>query len=315
LDYQHSDDIMGWLNEKVLASASRVSASKDSDIYLYNAGINREAVEVFCCQLRSIVPKRKNAFLILTTTGGDPDAAFLMARCLQRAYGRYSVYIFGPCKSAGTLIVVGATEIVMADSAELGPLDIQIGKDDELFVRSSGLDLTESIRYLRDLASDLFLQQFVRLKAGSSITTKTAAEIAQGLALGVVSPILNQIDPLKLGEMQRSMRVARDYGKLLNKDFDELDRLITNYPSHGFVIDREQAKSIFKNVRPPADTEMDLNEKLGYIASHASSEAVIEMLTPPEQPALKNDEPDITKADNGRQDAQTPSQRALSVSN
>ena len=192
---------MGWFSDKAIECAGKVASELNADVYFYNAGIDRDAAQVFCSTLRKIAPKRKNAALILVTLGGDPDAAFLISRCLLRAYSKYGVYIFGQCKSAGTLIVVGASEVIMADSGELGPLDIQVGKEDEIFVRSSGLDLAESIRHMRDLASEEFLKQFVRLKASGSITTKTAADMAQGIALGLVTPILSQIDPIKLGEV------------------------------------------------------------------------------------------------------------------
>lgn len=270
---------VGHFSEESLAVAKQIAEERNADLYLYSAPIHRANASAFCGQLARIQPKRPNACLILTTHGGDPDAAFLIGRCLQRHYGGFSVLIFGPCKSAGTLVVIGAKEVVVADSGELGPLDIQIGKEDELFIRSSGLDITESIVYLRDLASELFLNQFVRLKAGSSITTKTAAEIAQGIALGVVGPIIAQIDPIKLGEVQRSMNIAKHYGKILNPSFSELDSLVTGYPSHSFVIDREQAKRIFQNVRPPSDKEDRLNQLLRNVVE--DDKDIIEFLTPP----------------------------------
>jgi serine dehydrogenase proteinase len=271
---------MANFSTEALAIAKEIALEKDADLYLYSAGITRENGGTFCAQLAKIKPKRTNAALILTTIGGDPDAAFLMARCLQRAYGKFSIYIFGPCKSAGTLVVIGAREIIVSDSGELGPLDIQLGKDDELFIRSSGLDVTESMVYLRDLASEVFFNQFIRLKVSGSITTKTAAEISQSIALGIVTPILNQIDPLKLGEVQRSMRIAKDYGKLLNPTFSELDTLVSGYPSHSFAIDREQAKKIFQNVRPPTDKENELNRLLHFVVE--TDRDIIELLTPPD---------------------------------
>lgn len=271
---------MANFTPEALAAAKEISAEKQADIYLYSGGINRQSSRIFCNQLAKIHPKRANAALILTTDGGDPDAAFLIARCLQRAYGKFSVYIFGSCKSAGTLVVIGAREIIMADSGELGPLDIQLGKDDELFIRSSGLDLTESVVHMRQLASEVFFDQFLRLKVGGSITTKTAAEISQGIAMGIVSPILSQIDPIRLGEVQRSMRIAKDYGKLLNSEFAGLDTLISGYPSHTFVIDREQAGKIFKSVRNPTDKENKLNHLLRFFVE--SDREVIELLTPPD---------------------------------
>lgn len=251
--------------------ATEFADAKESDVFLYSAPVNRSFAQIFCNSICGIKHRRKSATLFLTTSGGDPDAAFLIGRSLQRHYqkGGITVYIFGSCKSAGTLICVGANHIVMSDSGELGPLDIQLGKDDELFKRSSGLDLTEATKYLKDLSWELFRKYFVDLKRGTSITTKTAAEIAQGLAVGIVAPIASQIDPLRLGEVQRAMRITKDYGTLLNPTLD-VDRLIAAFPSHGFVIDREQAKLLFQSVRPPDEKEIEFSRHIwNFIADES----------------------------------------------
>lgn len=273
---------MPEISKEALDAAYKLAEETKTDIFLYRADIDREPAQQFCCTVSKINPKRDKAALFLTTLGGDPDAAFLIARCLQRRYNKFSLFVCGPCKSAGTLIAIAACEIGMTDCGELGPLDIQLGKDDEIFKRSSGLDLSESIKYLRDLSWELFVYHFVKLKRGSSITTKTAAEIAQSLSLGVVNPIAEQIDPIRLGEVQRAMRIAKDYGVLLNPNFPSFDRLITHYPSHGFIIDREQAKGIFENVRPLNAAEFDLASKLADTVSEAASknDEFIEFLSP-----------------------------------
>ena len=37
------------------------------------------------------------------------------------------------CKSAGTLLLIGATSLIISDRGELGPLDVQLSKPDEIF--------------------------------------------------------------------------------------------------------------------------------------------------------------------------------------
>jgi hypothetical protein len=97
----------------------------------------------------------------------------------------------------------------------------------------------------------------LKRKSGYTITTKTAAEISSKLAVGLISPISAQIDPIRLGEVQRSIKIAKDYGERLCKDEDLIDHLIAEYPCHSFVIDIDEAKKIFKNVR-----ELDSDEEL-----------------------------------------------------
>ena len=48
------------------------------------------------------------------------------------------------------------------------------------------------------------------------------------------------------------MRVAMEYGNRLNRgNLKEgaLARLISGYPSHGFIIDRDEAATLFERVR------------------------------------------------------------------
>ncbi len=76
--------------------------------------------------------------LMLSTFGGDPDAAYRIARCLRRRYTRVSAMISGFCKSAGTLLLLGADDLVFTEHGELGPLDVQYWKQDELEEMGSG---------------------------------------------------------------------------------------------------------------------------------------------------------------------------------
>jgi len=118
--------------------------AEDSVTIIYTGEINRtgyEKISVECEKLKEYYPKKVN--LVLSTFGGDPDAGFRIARCLQH-YFTDGITLFVPhyCKSAGTLIAIGASELVLSDRGELGPLDVQLVKSDEMFERSSGMALT-----------------------------------------------------------------------------------------------------------------------------------------------------------------------------
>src|SRR5690606_24836885 len=121
-----------------------------------------------------------------------PDAAFRMARCLQDRYKKVSILIAGKCKSSGTLIALGAHEIIMSCKAELGPLDIQLGKKDELFETDSGLTILNALSELENKAFELFENSFIKLKIKSNgrITLKTATGLANELAVGMLAPIM-----------------------------------------------------------------------------------------------------------------------------
>jgi len=133
--------------------------------------------------------KRRNVLLILSTPGGSAEAAYRVARCLQRAYktksedlnerGSFFLYVHDMCKSAGTLLALGATMLVMSQKAELGPIDVQILKEDEVGERRSGLAPRQALETLSMEAGRAFnrLFRYMRIDARMQLSTKMAAEL------------------------------------------------------------------------------------------------------------------------------------------
>lgn len=245
--------------------AGHVSARLDADIYLFSGPVEAGAVAQLM-DSHSSAEQRTNCVLILTTYGGSPDAAFMLARFLRRKYaGKLILYIFGTCKSAGTLVAVGADEIVMAPHGELGPLDIQLAREDSLWDWNSGLDIFSALGVVSTHAYSFFEDQFSQLlaRSGGQISTRTAAEIATNIATKLLSPITAQIDPLRLGAMYRAVEITRQYGALLQPNRAAVvERLIYDYPSHGFAIDFEEAQVLFGCVREPEADEHQLERAL-----------------------------------------------------
>jgi hypothetical protein len=203
----------------------------------------------------------KSCCLFLTTPGGDPHSAYRIIRCLRSKYpDKVTLAVAGPCKSAGTLIALGAHEIAMSPTSELGPLDVQLTKPDEIIPNGSGLEIFQALAVTTTHAFEAFERCMLDIIEHSlgSISTKTAAEISRDFAVGLFAPITGQIDPNRLGEVQRAIKIAHAYGEKLggpNLRPRAIDRLVEEYPSHGFVIDMEEAKKLFVHVRTFSDTE------------------------------------------------------------
>lgn len=258
--------------------ANRVAEQLNADVIFCNGELDRDLDGDFislCCASRR---RRENVLLLLVTRGGDADVAFRMARCLQKRYKRFSLCVSGYCKSAGTLVALGAQELVFSEHGELGPLDVQMSKKDELWERQSGLTVNASLMALAQKAFLAFEHFFLEMESGSqgAIKIKTAGEIATALTNGLFAPLFSQIDPLHVGEAARAMSIADHYGKRLlkrgkNCTFESLNLLISEYPSHGFVIDMDEAKGLFKNVREPSEAEAQLAEALAPASRVAST--------------------------------------------
>src|SRR5207248_71288 len=114
-------------------------------------------------------------------------------------------------------IAIGTDELIMSEEAELGPIDVQLSKPDELDEWISGLTPLQALTNLRTEAfktwEDFFLQ--IRRRSGFQITTRTAATIAARLTTGLFAKIYEQLDPMRLGEYGLAMLVAQEYGTRL----------------------------------------------------------------------------------------------------
>lgn len=242
-------------------------SGNDSDVFVFNGPIRAETYRSFRQTIKQNQNRRKNALMILSTLGGSPDDGYRIARSLQQKYEKFTIYIPSLCKSTGTLMAIGASEIILGEFGELGPLDIQIRKADEVWEMSSGLNVSAALAQIENRVSESFTRFFIEMKQNFELSTKTASEIATKLSQGIYSEIAEQIDPIQLGETNRSIRIAEYYGNSLNtksRNLKEgaLERLIAAYPSHGYVIDIQEALSLFNNVRQSNDKELALFDAL-----------------------------------------------------
>lgn len=64
--------------------------------------------------------------LMLDTPGGDGEIAVRMARSMQARCAKLTVIVPDRAKSAGTLLAMGAHEILMGPTSDLGPVDPQL---------------------------------------------------------------------------------------------------------------------------------------------------------------------------------------------
>lgn len=260
-------------DEEIKKIANSLAAQLESDIVSFNGEISQNSCHLFkqqCLKNRS----HKNVFLILVTPGGDPDAAFKIARVLQEKYDRISIFITGWCKSAGTLVALSANELYIGDYGEMGPLDIQIAKKDEIAEMGSGLTVDAALKSLETTASKMFINLVlsIRRDTGGMVLTRTASELAATMVTKLLEPIYSQIDPLRIGENSRAMNITKNYGTRLARKSGNLispktlDFLVSSYPDHGFVIDRQEAKALFKNVPQPTEPMIGLADLMGDAA-------------------------------------------------
>ena len=297
--------------ERVPQIARAVADDLDADVILYNGATHRAGADLLIKETAS-PRRRRNVLLLLVTPGGDPDAAYRIARWLQHKYERFTLYVSGYCKSAGTLIAVGAHELVISERGELGPLDVQMSKRDELLESQSGLDVQATLAALQGHALDTFVSTLleINLVSGGTVSLQMAAEIATSMTTGLFAPLYGQIDPIYIGETSRAMDIANEYGERLlnagdNIGMEQLDRIVSGYPSHSFVIDGNEARALFCHVRDPKEKEGELADLLGRCALYPidrddTTLPIVRVLSPePAGVATKNDACSAIGGNNG----------------
>lgn len=291
------------VEEQIVSLLKRYQAQNKSDLFLFSGEITRRSGNEFLQILSAKKAKAGNAALILTTFGGDPHAAFRMMRAFQAEYKKITVYVFGPCISAGTLMTLVAHHVVVGYFGELSPLDMQVARADELSTTSS-LNLFQALEYCGRRAFEMLEQDFIQLKvkSGDSITTKTAMDVAAQIAIGMLSPITEKIDPVNLGETERHLTIAYEYGKRLCMNNELVRKLVYGYPAHTFVIDFREALELFGDrVRRPDELESEIEETfLKLVRNEQEKPLVIDLLAFDEVPSPSTDNNNPKEAENER---------------
>ena len=259
-----------------------------TDNFIYNGELSR-GYDLEFIETVDENKKSENCMVILVTSGGDPDAAYKIGRYLQSRYTSLTIVISGLCKSAGTLLAISAKELAFMPYGELGPLDIQTMKPDSLIGLESGLNISEAFSAIEERAKDTFHSLIAEIIAASRgvISTPTAIHAASEMVNSMYGPIFGKIVPEDVGSRSRAMRIGEDYAKRLNQKWNNLkgngtEILARSYPSHSFVIDFDEAKALFNDVRMVSKEELSLVKDLKKLArfQHPSTKPTFQYLEP-----------------------------------
>jgi hypothetical protein len=170
---------------------------------------------------------------------------------------------------------------------EVGPLDVQLTRRDEIWGRRSGLTTRSALADLKSHSFDLF-EHFmfaITAKSRGSVSFKLAAEIAGRVTAELMSKVYEQINPEALGQDFMDLSVATKYCQRLVKYSKNLkpgaiQRLVFEYPSHDFVIDLQEAKELFHRVELPTATIISFlkNRMTDLLQPRTGTNGIVEML-------------------------------------
>lgn len=242
-----------------LAIIKEIEQAREANLICYVTGdrenvgtrIAPDVLRVFYRHLKSLGPKTR-LDLFLYTRGGDVLTPWRLTNLIREYAAYFSLLIPFRAYSAGTLLALGANEIVMTRMGELGPIDPSVANafnpDDP---RNPAAKIPVSVE---DVSAYLNLADLAGLK-----DQPQRAEIFKLLS--------EKVHPLALGNVYRNYMLIRSLArKLLLLHMDEaqenrtreiVDNLTERLYAHNYMISRQEAREeIGLNVtRPPEKLE------------------------------------------------------------
>ena len=193
--------------------------------------------------------------VLIQTPGGDADAAYVITKLLKNHAKKISILVPLFAKSAGTLICLGADEIILTEISELGPLDSQIpehqdGGPQKYTSALNGLKALEQVQLHTIQTLDIAIKM---IHSRSGMKMNEVVHLAAEFCGQTSGTLYSQLDPKKIGEYARALDIGRRYGETILTRLmkwnatdakNTVRKLVDNYPSHDYVIDIEELRSL-----------------------------------------------------------------------
>ena len=215
--------------------------------------IGDEVPDIFIEHLDAIGNVKKMS-LLLYTRGGDTLAAWSIVNLIREYCEELEIIVPNKCRSAGTLISLGANNIVMTKHATLGPIDPSIVREMSPIIPNSNppRPLPISVESVKGYVK-LLKEEFgvVDEKSISDAYIKLVEKI-HPVVLGDVYRIQKQIQMLAKKLLQKA-----NYSEVI---IDKIIRfLCTESGSHNYTINYTEAKDLGLNVEKPSN---EINNEL-----------------------------------------------------
>lgn len=190
----------------------------------------------------------------IDSAGGDAHAAFKIYRELRSRCRELRAVVPDYAKSAATLLAIGCDIVFASASADFGPLDVQVEHPDRENRVVSALAGANALEHLANLGVDLMLTMGQKIVYATNLPK---AEVVKNLLVyssDILKPVLSKLDPQLIHEAAEQLRVTRQYAEIMLRSkrspMDERQAksvakaLVTQYPTHGFVIDLHELQRL-----------------------------------------------------------------------
>lgn len=233
---------------------SKILVYVTSDRPNMSAQISSDVIDYFIDHLDKIGPCRKIS-LFLYTRGGDTSAARNIVNLLRMYGDCLQVIVPHKAHSSGTIISLGANEIVMTKQATLGPIDPSLHTALNPRIPDGGI-FPVSVEAVKGYLE--FAKNELEIKDESSLAS-------------IFEKLTDFVHPLVLGEVYRSKaQIQMMAEKLLQNQVTEPDKikkiiefLCSESGSHDYTINRREAKNeLGLNIVKPSAAQYTLIKKI-----------------------------------------------------
>lgn len=190
------------------------------------------------------------AALLIESPGGAPDQAFRICRLFQRRTRHLTTIVAQYAKSAATMMALAGDSLILGKEAEMGPLDIQVlDREQERF--DSALNAVQALERVNAFGM-VAVDQTMALLLRRMLQKRTDVLLPMVLeyVASTLRPLFEKVDTVDYARKSRQLKVVEEYAaRLMRKQYGfarakEIARhLVTNYPDHSFVIDRDELLS------------------------------------------------------------------------
>jgi hypothetical protein len=229
--------------------------------------------------------------VVIHGPGGCIGCAYAIAREIKRHFTLLSAFVPGLAKSAATLVALVADELVLGTFGELGPLDAQRSQKQQADfpVSRSCLDWLCSLDQLQSHAMGTFDAMVRHLVANADMRGEDVFHASGEFVAQLLAPVYSQVDLGTLGECVRQMELGRAYAERVLRRYRPdlyaergaaiIERLLTGYAAHGFVIDREELEELGIPTRHPQPEESMLLDQMAPRLRDLAGQDLIEIVS------------------------------------
>jgi hypothetical protein len=194
----------------------------------------------------------KKVDVFIFTQGGDTLAAFGLSRLLREFTSSVGALVPEKCHSAGTLLVLGASEIFMGGAATLTPIDPSVNGP-----LNPVVELVPGQRQALPVSVESVAGYRTLVKEDWRLNDE-----ATGVAFRILA---ERINPLALGDVYRSrQQIERLARKLLNyhrkdeRDIQNIvEQLTRGFGSHDYLISRSEARELLGSQMAKDDAKLE----------------------------------------------------------